>query len=132
MRGSHVMAFGGPSLPCAPDPSSIVPLREGRYKVQFTASQSLVDMFSEARDLFRNQLPTGDLPSILERALALLIAERKKQRFALPVPPLVLKQVLAPLPKRVAVWEWAVFGLRLAHRAAESALRSTSESRAST
>jgi len=76
------MASGGPSLPRAPDPSSIVPLREGRYKVQFTASQSLVDLFSEARDLFRNQLPTGDLASIVERALALLIAERKKQRFA--------------------------------------------------
>ncbi|HET6335033.1 MAG TPA: hypothetical protein VFG30_17530 [Polyangiales bacterium] len=82
VRGPHAVASSGPSLLRAPEPSSIVPLREGRYKVQFTASQSLVDMFGEARDLFRNQLPTGDLPSILERALALLIAERKKQRFA--------------------------------------------------
>jgi len=48
VRGAQTMASGGPSLPRAPEPSSIVPLREGRYKVQFTASQSLVDMFNEA------------------------------------------------------------------------------------
>jgi 5-methylcytosine-specific restriction endonuclease McrA len=75
-------SVGGPSLSRARDASTIVPLRKGRYKVQFTASQSLVDMFNEARDLFQNQLPTGDLASIVQRALALLIAERKKQRFA--------------------------------------------------
>ncbi|HET6331814.1 MAG TPA: HNH endonuclease signature motif containing protein [Polyangiales bacterium] len=87
VRGLQVMAFGEPSLPRAPDPSSIVPLRAGRYKVQFTATQSLVDMFSEARELFRNQLPTDDLAGIVERALALLIADRKKQRFALTSKP---------------------------------------------
>jgi hypothetical protein len=75
-------ASGGPSSPRAPAASSIVPLREGRYKVQFTASQRLIDMLNEARDLFQNQTPRGDLSSIVERALALLIAERKKQRFA--------------------------------------------------
>ena len=41
--------------------------------------------------MFRNQLPTGDLPSIVERALALLIAERKKQRFAQTNKPRVLR-----------------------------------------
>ena len=75
-------SLGGPSLRRTPDASTIVPLREGRYKVQFTASQSLVDMFNEALDLFQNQLPTGDLASIVQRALVLLIAERKKQLFA--------------------------------------------------
>jgi hypothetical protein len=53
--------------------------------VQSHRSKAMVrqlDMFTEARDLFRNQLPTGDLASIVERALARLIAERKKQRFA--------------------------------------------------
>jgi hypothetical protein len=82
-------SHSGSLLPRARHASTIVPLRKGRYKVEFTASQSLVDMFNEARDLFQNQLPTGDLPSILERALALLIAERKKQRFAQTTKPRV-------------------------------------------
>jgi hypothetical protein len=81
-RAAQAVAPGNPSLSRAADPSAIVPLREGRYKVMFTASRSLVDMFNEAQELFRNQLPTGDLPSIVERALAFLIAERKKQLFA--------------------------------------------------
>ncbi|HET6339215.1 MAG TPA: hypothetical protein VFG30_38625, partial [Polyangiales bacterium] len=59
-----------------------------------------------------------------------------------PVPPRMLKHVrvapllLKPAPLRprvpLPVWEWGVFGSRLAHRAAESALRSTSEAPAST
>ena len=66
----------------APAASAIVPLSQGRYKVQFTASQSLVDLFDEARDLLQTPTQNAELPSIVERALALLVAERKKQRFA--------------------------------------------------
>jgi hypothetical protein len=82
VRGTQVVTSGGPSLGRAPVASSLVPLSKGRYKVQFTASQSLADKFNEAADLLRNQLPNGELAIIVERALDLLIAERKKQRFA--------------------------------------------------
>jgi hypothetical protein len=81
-RGAQAAAFGGRSLVPAPVASSIVPLSPGRYKVQFTASQDLVDKFEEARDLLQNQVLSGELAIIVDRALDLLIAERKKQLFA--------------------------------------------------
>ena len=77
-------SLGSPSLRRTPDASTIVPLREGRYKVQFTASQSLVDMFNEARDLFQNQLPTGDLASIVQRALVLLTRSERNSSSRKP------------------------------------------------
>jgi hypothetical protein len=72
---------GGASVR-APAASACVPLSQGRYKVQFTATQSLVDLFDEARDLLQHQTQKPDLASIVERALTLWVAERKKQRFA--------------------------------------------------
>ncbi|HET6334438.1 MAG TPA: HNH endonuclease [Polyangiales bacterium] len=64
-------------------PAVIVPLSEGRYKVRFTASQSLHDMLKEARDLCCDDVPNGEFATIVERALVLLIAHKKKHRFAL-------------------------------------------------
>lgn len=63
------------------------PLSEGRYKVQFTASQCLRDKLSQAQHLMRHQIADGDLATILERALDLLIVERRKQLFAQPSRP---------------------------------------------
>ncbi|HET6340290.1 MAG TPA: HNH endonuclease [Polyangiales bacterium] len=85
---NSVQPSGAPML--APAPSSLannkpavtVPLSEGRYKVQFTASQSLYDMLKEARDLCCDQVPNGAIATIVEQALILLIAHKKKQRFA--------------------------------------------------
>jgi 5-methylcytosine-specific restriction endonuclease McrA len=59
-----------------------LPIREGRYKIQFTAGQRVHDLLQEAQDLFRNQLPNGDIEVLVERALGLLVAERKKELFA--------------------------------------------------
>jgi 5-methylcytosine-specific restriction endonuclease McrA len=59
-----------------------VPLSEGRYKIVFTAGQRARDLLQEAQDLFRNQLPNGDIDVLFERALVLLVAERKKQLYA--------------------------------------------------
>jgi 5-methylcytosine-specific restriction endonuclease McrA len=64
-------------------PTAAVPLSEGRYKVVFTASQSLHDMLKEARDLCCGDVPSGEIAAIVEKALVLLIAHKKKQRFAL-------------------------------------------------
>jgi hypothetical protein len=66
----------------ASEQDSVVPLSEGRYKVQFTANQRVRDKLQEAQDLFRNQLPHGNINLIFERALDLLLAHRKKQLFA--------------------------------------------------
>ena len=67
-------SLGSPSLRRAADASTIVPLREGRYKVQFTADQRLHDKLQQARDLLRHQVPTGDIAAVFERALDVLIA----------------------------------------------------------
>jgi len=63
-------------------PAVTAPLSEGRYKVQFTASQSLHCKLKEARDLCCDQVPHGELATIVEQAIDLLIAHKKKQRFA--------------------------------------------------
>jgi hypothetical protein len=59
-----------------------LPISEGRYKIRFTASQRVRDLLQEAQDLFRNQLPNGDIEVLFERALTLLVSERKKQLYA--------------------------------------------------
>jgi 5-methylcytosine-specific restriction endonuclease McrA len=58
------------------------PLSEGRYKLQFTAEQRLYDKLKQAQELMRHQVPNGDIAVVFERALDLLIAQRKKQHFA--------------------------------------------------
>jgi hypothetical protein len=69
-----------PITPPAPR-AVIAPLSPEAYKVQFTASPALRDKIREAQDLLRHQLPAGDLAPILDRALTLLIAQVKKERF---------------------------------------------------
>jgi hypothetical protein len=59
-----------------------VPISEGRYKIEFTAGQRSRDLLQEAQDLFRNQLPNGDIDVLFERAMVLLVSERKKQLYA--------------------------------------------------
>ena len=59
-----------------------LPISEGRYKIRFTAGQRVRDLLQEAQDLFRNQLPNGDIEVLFERALVLLVSERKKQLYA--------------------------------------------------
>jgi hypothetical protein len=66
--------------PCNREPA--LPISEGRYKIQFTASQRVRDLLQEAQGLFRNQRPSGDVEVIVERALVLLVTERKRQLFA--------------------------------------------------
>jgi 5-methylcytosine-specific restriction endonuclease McrA len=68
-------------------PAVAAPLSEGRYKVQFTASKSLHCKLEEARDLCCDQVPYGELAAIVEQAIDLLIANKKKQRFALTSKP---------------------------------------------
>jgi hypothetical protein len=71
-----------PVAPERPRPAVVAPLSAETYKVQFTASRELRDKLREAQELLRHQLPAGDLAEIVERAVTLLIAAVKKQRFA--------------------------------------------------
>jgi hypothetical protein len=69
-------------VPHASNREPAVPIREGRYKIEFTAGQRVRNLLQEAQDLFRNQLPNGDIEVLVERALLLLVSERKKQLYA--------------------------------------------------
>jgi len=60
----------------------VAPLSTARFKVQFTADQALYDKLQQARDLLRHQIPDGDIPKVLDRALDSLLSEVKRKRFA--------------------------------------------------
>jgi len=80
-----------PALTFAPPPAPaprrderavIAPLSEETFKFQFTASRACHDKFRQAQDLLRHRIPDGDLATIVENALDLLIEQVKKERFA--------------------------------------------------
>jgi hypothetical protein len=48
----------------------------------FTAGQALHDKLTQLQDLLRHQVPDGDLATIVERAVDVLIDRTMKQRFA--------------------------------------------------
>ena len=60
----------------------IAPLAEDTFKVQFTAGRACRDKLRQAQDLLRHRVPDGDLGTIVEKALDLLIEHVKKERFA--------------------------------------------------
>ncbi|HEX9487103.1 MAG TPA: hypothetical protein VF976_08565, partial [Gemmatimonadales bacterium] len=60
----------------------VAPLAEDTFKFQFTASRACRDKFRQAQDLLRHRIPDGDLATIVENALDLLIEQVKKERFA--------------------------------------------------
>jgi hypothetical protein len=62
-------------------PTPPIPLSPSRYKLTFTITERVRDKLQEAQDLLRHSIPNGELEQVFERALDLLIAERKKQRF---------------------------------------------------
>src|SRR5216684_3606072 len=52
------------------------------YKIQFTAGRAFCDKLRQARDLLRHRVPDGDLATVLDKALDVLLEQVKKQRFA--------------------------------------------------
>jgi len=76
----------------------IAPLSEDTFKVEFTASRGLRDKLRQAQDLLRHRLPSGDLASIVESALDLLIEKVKKQRFGVGRKPRPDRNIKTPGP----------------------------------
>ena len=60
---------------------AVVPLREDAYKVQLMASKAVVDKIERAKDMMRHRNPKGELATIVDAALDLLIAKLEKERF---------------------------------------------------
>ena len=72
----------------APRPAaSLTPLRPSRYKLELTAGQALHDKLEQLKDLLRHQVPDGDLATIVELAVDLMVEKTLKQRFAHPRTP---------------------------------------------
>jgi len=60
----------------------IKPLAVERYKVQCTISRETHDKLRRAQDLLRHTIPDGDLATILDRALMVLLAELSRAKCA--------------------------------------------------
>ena len=78
---ASVLEHSAPAAPAPPQspaerpPSRMEPLSPGRFKVQFTADAALKEKLELARDLLRHAVPSGDLSTIVDRALDLLVSE---------------------------------------------------------
>src|SRR5262249_38443264 len=65
-----------------PPPRAVVPVAEDTFKLQFAISREFRDEIREAQGLLRHRIPDGDFATIFRSALKLLVAEVKKERFA--------------------------------------------------
>ncbi len=71
-----------PSAPSASPPARPVePLGRQRYAVRFTADGELHAKLQELRALMRHQVPDGDLGVIIGRAVEVLLAQVRRQKF---------------------------------------------------
>jgi hypothetical protein len=81
------------------DPSSArdrgLPLARLRYKVQFTAGQEYVELLEQATDLLGPAVAKSDLEEVHLRALRLLVAALKKQKYAITEKPRSTEPALA-------------------------------------
>ena len=60
----------------------VSPLSGESYKIQLTAGQPLHDKLRQAQELLGHQVSDGDLATVFERALDVLLPQLRKQRFA--------------------------------------------------
>ena len=63
-------------------PAKVEPLGLKRYALQLTMSQEMHDKLRHAQALMSHQIPSGDVASVLERALDALIVGLEKAKFA--------------------------------------------------
>ena len=81
---------GGPTpfdAPLNPPPTPsraavVEPLSPARYKVQFTASAELRHKLERLSALMRSEVPDGDLPAIIERAVTEKLERLEARRYA--------------------------------------------------
>jgi hypothetical protein len=82
VQGSVVAVTPRPAARPAPAPQPVTPLGQERYRIQLTASQALHDKLKQAQELLRHRIPNGDVAAVVELALARLVRDLKKKRFA--------------------------------------------------
>jgi hypothetical protein len=91
VAGTSAPASARHEVAATPVPQSraavVTPLAPERYKLQVTLSCETHEKLRRAQALARHSLPDGDLGSILDRALTLLIDHLERRRFARAVSP---------------------------------------------
>jgi len=97
------------------------PLSASRYRVEFTASSEFCEKLERARELLSHSLPSGDLATLLERALDELIEREVRRREGAGKP--CKRRELQPgsrhVPVEVARAVWERDGFRCAFVDAE-------------
>ena len=76
-----------PTVPASPTPAAparaaVSSLSPDRYKLQVTITGELLEKLELAKDLLRHAHPSGDVATILDRALTALLVELAKKKFA--------------------------------------------------
>jgi 5-methylcytosine-specific restriction endonuclease McrA len=121
-RGSDPLVSPGtpatpaPTIPAASKSvdcqrSTVKPLARQRYALHLSIGQRLHDKLRHAQDLLSHQVPSGDVPEVLERALDELIAKLEKRKFAATVKPRSNTSRSSANPRHIsahvrkAVWE---------------------------
>jgi 5-methylcytosine-specific restriction endonuclease McrA len=97
----------------APPPQrrpAVEPLASDRYAVHFTVSKVTRDKLRRAQDLLRRQVPDGDLGTIVDQALDLLIERAEKRAFSATKRPRASRSTkpgsrTIPAAVERAVWE---------------------------
>lgn len=74
--------FPRPDKPSRIRRSTIEPLSESRFAVEFTASAALREKLERCRDLLSHANPSRDLGVVIERAVDLLLVDLEKRRLA--------------------------------------------------
>jgi HNH endonuclease len=76
---------GSPSTaaqPCRPLAASVTPLSPAHYRLQVTLREETHAKLRRAQDLLRHAIPDGDVSTVLDRALTLLVADLERRRCA--------------------------------------------------
>jgi hypothetical protein len=68
--------------PTRAQPAVVAPLAPERYRIQFTASREVHHKLRRAQDLLRHAIPDGDVATIIDRALTLLVEELERRKLA--------------------------------------------------
>jgi hypothetical protein len=93
----------------SPPAQRIEPTAKDRYKVTFTADEELHDLLHRATDLLGHQVPSGDIATVVARALRLLVDDletkktgRTKRAVLPPVDTSPASSEKGPAPRKSA------------------------------
>ena len=76
----------------SPKPATITPLAPERYSVRITISREAHEHLRRAQDLLRHLIPGGDAALVIERALALLVADLDRRKLSIVSRPAIVRR----------------------------------------